>query len=74
MLEPHRIEIEAWLDAQPAMTVVDVLARLKDRHPDRFKASHLRTIQRLVKKWRADQAARIVHYGVTTLTLVPVRA
>ncbi len=72
MLEPHRLEIEAWLDAQPAMTAVDVLARLKDRHPDRFNASHLRTMQRLVKAWRADQAARIVRHGMEALTPLPI--
>ncbi len=71
MLEPHRIEIEAWLDAQPAMTAVDVLARLKDHHPGRFTDARLRTVQRLVKIWRADQAARIVRHGMEALTPVP---
>ena len=71
MLEPYRAEIEAWLDVQPAMTAVDVLVQLKDRHPGRFANAHLRTLQRLVKAWRAGQATRIVHHGTATLTLVP---
>ena len=71
MFEPCRAEIEAWLDAEPAMTAVDVLARLRDRHPGHFTNTHLRTLQRLVKAWRADQATRIVHHGTATLTLVP---
>ena len=72
MFQPHHIEIETWLDAQPAMTAVDVLARLKDRHPDRFKASRLRIMQRLVKGWRADQAARIVRHEMEALTPLPI--
>ena len=71
MFEPYRAEIEVWLDAEPAMTAVDVLAGLDDRHPSRFTNTHLRTLQRLVKAWRAGQAAKIVHHGTATLTLVP---
>ncbi len=72
MLEPHRIEIEAWLDAQPAMTAIDVPARLECRHPDRFEASHLRAMQRLVKGWQADRATRIVRHGRDALTPLPI--
>ena len=43
MLDPHRGTIEEWLDAEPAITAVDVLARLKARDPDRFADAHLRT-------------------------------
>ncbi len=71
MLEPYRAEIEGWLDAKPAMTAVDVLIRLSECHSDLFKTSHLRTMQRLVKIWWADQAARIVRHGMETLTPVP---
>ncbi len=37
------------------MTAVALLAWLKERHPDRFADIHLRTTQRLVKAWRAEQ-------------------
>jgi hypothetical protein len=67
MLDPHRDEIGAWLDDQPAMTAVDVPGRLKARHPDRFTDDHLRTAQRLVKAWRADQATRIIRCGTASL-------
>ena len=59
MLDPHRAEIQAWLEAQPEMTAVALLAWLKERHPDRFADIHLRTTQRLVKAWRAEQAKRM---------------
>ena len=49
MLDPHHAEIEAWLEAQPETTAVAVLARLKERHPERFADVHLRTTQRLVR-------------------------
>ena len=55
MLDPHQAEIEAWLEAQPEMTAVDVLARLKERHSERLADVHLRTTQRLVKAWRAER-------------------
>ena len=71
MLDPHRAEIKAWLEAQPEMTAVAVLARLRERHPERFADVHLRTTQRLVKAWRAEQAKRMIRLGATALTLPP---
>lgn len=69
MLDPHRADIEAWLAAQPAMTAVEVLSRLKQRHPDRFSDNHLRTIQRMVKLWRALEAAKIIRSATAALAL-----
>ena len=71
MLDPHRAEIEAWLEARPEMTAVDVLARLRARHPDRLAGVHLRTMPRLVKAWRAEQARRMIRLGATAPTLPP---
>jgi hypothetical protein len=71
MLDPHRADIEAWLEAQPAMTAVEVLARLKQRHPDRFTDRHLRTAQRMVKAWRALEARKIIHSATAALVLTP---
>jgi hypothetical protein len=68
MLDPHRIEIDGWLDADPAMTAVDVLKRLKALHPDRFTDNHLRTTQRMVKARRADQAKRVIRCGTAALS------
>jgi hypothetical protein len=67
MLDPHRVEIEGWLDAEPMITAVDVLTRLKARYPDSFTENHLRTAQRMVKAWRADQAKHIIHQGTAAL-------
>ena len=67
MLDPHRGEIDRWLDVEPAITGVDVLARLKARYPDRFTDNHLRTTQRMVRSWRADQAKHIIRQGTAAL-------
>lgn len=56
--DPYRAEIIAWLDAKPVLTAVDVLTRLMALQPGRFTENHIRTIQRMVEFWRADQAAR----------------
>ena len=74
MLDPHRTEIEAWLEAQPDMTAVVVLARLRQRHPDRLADLHLRTVQRAVKVWREQQAKRVVRCGTEVLGAVPTIA
>ena len=50
------------------MTAVDVLEQLRESHPDQFTATHLRTTQRLVKAWRADQAKRMIRLGSKALT------
>jgi hypothetical protein len=70
MLHSHRAEIEAWLEADPAMTAVDVLTTLEALDPDRFTDHHLRTTQRMVKTWRADQAKRMIRCATAELTIV----
>jgi ribonuclease BN (tRNA processing enzyme) len=77
-LDPHRSEIDGWLDSEPAITAVEVLARLRARYPDRFTEKHLRSTQRLVKAWRADQAKRVIRCGTAALeatiaTVAPAR-
>ena len=74
MLDPHRGTIETWLDAEPAITAVDVLARLRACHPDRFAETHLRTIQRMVKTWREEQAKRVIRCGTEALKAVSTTA
>jgi hypothetical protein len=66
-LDPHRSEIAGWLDAEPAITAVEVLARLTTRYPDRFTAKHLRSTQKMVRAWRTDQAKRVIRSGTTAL-------
>ena len=74
MLDPHRGAIDGWLDAEPAITAVEVLARLKARHPDRFTDVHLRTVQRAVKVWREEQAKRVIRCGTEVLGAVTAGA
>ena len=66
-LDPHRSEIDAWLDAEPAITAVEVLARLTTRYPDRFTAKHLRSTQKMVRAWRTEQAKRVIRCGTAAL-------
>ena len=75
-LDPHRSEIDAWLDAEPAITAVEVLARLRTRYPDRFTAKHLRSTQQMVRAWRTDQAKRVIRSGTAALeaAIATVRA
>ena len=54
-------EILAWLEEEPDITARAVLDRLCCDHPERFSDTHLRTLQRGVKKWRGEKVAR--HHG-----------
>ena len=44
MLDAVRDQLLAWLEAQPALSAVDALERLRGLQPDRFNADHLRTV------------------------------
>ena len=44
------------MEAQPALTAVAALQRLRGLHPDRFTADHLRTVQRFMKVRRLTMA------------------
>jgi hypothetical protein len=46
--------------AEPGLSGLEVLGRLKLIRPDRFDDQHLRTVQRAVKAWRGQQARRII--------------
>ena len=74
MLDDHRGAVEGWLDAEPAITAVEVLARLKALHPRHFTHTHLRTVQRAVKVWREQQAKRVIRCGTEALGVVPPAA
>jgi hypothetical protein len=66
-LDPHHSEIDGWLDSEPTITAVEVLARLRARYPDRFTEKHLRSTQTLVRAWRADQAKRIIRLNALAI-------
>ena len=60
MLDAVRDQLLAWLEAQPALSAVDALERLRSLHPDRFNADHLRTVQRFMKERRAAMAREVL--------------
>ncbi len=60
LLDEVRERIIGWLDAQPALTGVAVLERLREIDPDRFRPEHVRTVQRFVKMRRAAMAREVL--------------
>ena len=67
-LDPHRSEIDGWLDAEPAITAVEVLAETEGTLSGSL---HGRSIfgatQRMVRAWRTDQAKRVIRCGTAAL-------
>ncbi len=49
MLDAVHDQLLAWLEAEPALTAVAALDRLREMHPDRFTTEHLRTMQRFIR-------------------------
>ncbi len=60
MLDAVRDPLLTWLEAQPALTAVAALERLRGLHPDRFTADHLRTVQRFMKVRRLTMAREVL--------------
>ncbi len=60
MLDAVRDQLLAWLEAQPALTAAAALDRLRQLHPDRFTAEHLRTMQRFIKARRLTRAREVL--------------
>jgi hypothetical protein len=60
MLDDVHDQIRAWLDAEPTLSGVGVLSRLKEADAAKFTDKHLRTVQRAVKLWRRQQARRLI--------------
>jgi hypothetical protein len=73
MLDDLRAQISAWLCAEPGLSAIGILDRLKTLHPDRFTAKHARTVQRAVKRWRVEQAHRIISESVVAIGGAAVR-
>ncbi len=51
-------QIEQQLERAPDIHATKLLAWLQVRYPDQFEDGQLRTLQRRVKDWRVEQAAR----------------
>jgi len=60
MLDGVRDQIQAWLEGEPGMSALEVLARLKAAQPECFTDKHLRTVQRAVKDCRRQVARRAI--------------
>jgi hypothetical protein len=71
MLDPYLRSIEEWLATAPHLSAVDILVRLEKQLPGRFGKSQLRTVQRLVKKWRAKAAHRLISSAEAMITIEP---
>ena len=60
MLDAVRDQLLSWLEAQPALTAVAALERLRELYPDRFIADHLRTVKRFMTVRRLTMAQEVV--------------
>jgi hypothetical protein len=73
MLDDLREPIGAWLSDNPGLPAIAILERIKTLHPDRFTDKHERTAQRAVKRWRAEQARRIITESAIAIGGVAIR-
>jgi len=72
MLHPYVSLIEEWLAAAPHLSAVDILVRIGKHVPDRFNKRQLRTVQRLVKRWRAKAAHQLINSAEAMIRIEPV--
>jgi hypothetical protein len=52
--------LRQWFDAEPWRTASELLAKLQVEHPGSYPNSLLRTLQRRLKTWRAEEAAALL--------------
>lgn len=52
--EPVRATIQAWLESDPSQSTQVLFKRLRREFPRAFRETQLRTLQRRVRKWRAQ--------------------
>jgi hypothetical protein len=69
MLDPHVARIEAWLAAEPHLTAVTIVDRLRQSEAASFGDRQLRTLQRFVKSWRAKTAKLLID-GAEAMTTI----
>jgi len=70
-LDAVRDQLLAWLEAQPALSAVDALERLRGLHSDRFGADHLRTVQRFMKVRRVTMAREVLLGPLVSVGALP---
>ena len=71
MLDPHVAVVEGWLGAEPDLPAAAILARLAQRIPGSFGDKQLRSVQRLVKAWRANAARKLFEGPEAALRIEP---
>ncbi len=59
-LDAVRDQLLTWLEAKPVLTAVAALERLRELHPHRFTADHLRAVQRFIKVPRLTMAREVL--------------
>jgi hypothetical protein len=74
MLDDLHEQIGGWLADEPGLPAIEILQRIKTLHPDRFTDKHARTVQRAVKRWRAEQARRIITESAVAMAAAAVRS
>ena len=57
-------QLQAWFDAEPSQTGLQLLERLQTEYPGLYPDALLRTVQRRVKIWRAEKAHELVFGAV----------
>ena len=73
MLDDLHEQIQLWLADEPGITATEILARITSMHPDRFTDKQARTVQRAVKRWRHQEACRIIIASAATIgTGIPI--
>lgn len=53
-------ELRTWFETEPWRTGAELLSKLQAEYPDDYPDKLLRTIQRRLKAWRAEQANALV--------------
>jgi hypothetical protein len=56
----HWAEMELCLRSDPDQTALELLANFMGKYPGTYQMRHLRTLQRRVKAWRANELNRLI--------------
>lgn len=59
-LQADWAEMLQCLESDPDQTARELLTAFQARHPDRYHAGHLRTLQRRLKIWRREAVQRLI--------------
>ena len=72
-LDPHIAAIENWPAAEPQLTALAIVSRLRDRYPERFGKKQHSIVQRRLKSLRNKAAQKLFTppAATTTGTLAP---